>query len=161
MRREGMSEAFQACWFQAYPPASEDDLAELKAVRPWLPDDYVEFLRLTDGAVLEMFVLYGAAEGHPHSIKNRSFYIEPYGKDDWFPVGNDPAGDAIVIHRSGRIATIGSDPPPDQPTCLCDTFHELIEEFCCGPRYIEYFRGSPDGSDWLEHLRSQGWVKGV
>lgn len=159
MQREGMSDKFQFCWFQTYPAASEDDIAAQKAARPWLPDDYVEFLRLTDGAVLEMFVLYGIAEGHTHSIENKDFYVEPYGEDDWFAVGHDPAGDAFVIHRTGGIATIGSDPPPDEPVPLCDTFHELIEDVCCGPRYIEYFGGPPDDSDWLDYLRGQGWVK--
>ena len=158
MQREGMSDKFQACWFSTYPPASDDDIAAQLSIRPWLPDDYLDFLRLTDGAVLEMFVLYGISDGHTFPISDKDFYVEPYGKDNWFAVGHDPAGDAFVIHRSGRIATIGSDPPPDQPVPLCDNFHELIENVCCGQRYIEYFGGPPGESEWLDYLRLQGWV---
>ncbi|MEP3482408.1 MAG: SMI1/KNR4 family protein [Fuerstiella sp.] len=154
-----MSGQFQACWFSTYPPAVDADIDSQLAERPWLPDDYLEFLRLTDGAVLEMFVFYGIRDGHTFPIANKGFYTEPYG-DDWYAVGHDPAGDAFVLHRTGRVATIGSDPPPDEPVPLCDTFHELIENICCGQRYIEYFGGppKPDESEWLDHLRLQGWV---
>jgi hypothetical protein len=159
MRREGMSEKFQFCWFKTYPAASEDDIAAQKTSRPWLPDEYIDFLRLTDGVVLEMFVLYGITAGHEFSIKNNDFYVEPYGKDDWCVIGHDPAGDAFVMHRTGRIATVGSDPPPDKPVHLCDNFHELIEDICCGSRYIDYFGAPPEESDWLDYLIGQGWVK--
>lgn len=157
MVRDGMSDAFQACWFRTFAPASEENIARLLATHSWLPADYLDFLRLTDGAVLEMFVFYGLADGHDHTIHDRGFYVEPYGKDDWFAVGHDPAGDAFVIHRSGSIATIGSDPPPDQPVPLCDNFQTLIEDVCCGSRYSEYFGGPPEESEWLDYLRLQGW----
>ncbi len=153
-----MSAEFQFCWFSTYPPASEHAIAAQLSVRRWLDEDYLSFLRLTDGAVLEMFVFYGLSDGHTFPISDKGFYVEPYGKDDWLAVGHDPGGDAFVIHRSGRIATIGSDPPPDEPVPLCDSFHELIEVVCCGQRYVDYFGGSPDESEWLDHLRLQGWV---
>lgn len=157
MQREGMTEKFLACWFSTYPPASDDEIARLLATRPWLPKDYLEFLRLTDGAVLEMFAFYGLANGHDFPIANREFYVEPYGADDWFAVGHDPAGDTFVIHRSGSIATIGSDPPPDEPVPLCDSFRSLVEDVCCGERYSEYFGGPPEDSEWLDYLRAKGW----
>ena len=157
MQREGMSDRFQSCWFVTHSPAAETDINAQLAERPWLPDDYVEFLRMTDGAVLEMFVLYGIADGHTYPIADKGFYTEPYG-DDWYAVGHDPAGDAFVIHRTGRVATIGSDPPPDEPVPLCDDFHQLIENVCCGQRYVDYFDGGMNDSEWLDHLRLQGWV---
>lgn len=155
--RDGMSDKFQACWFRTYSPSSDDDINAQLAVRPWLSKDYVDFLRLTDGAVLEMFVFYGIADDHISPIADKGFYTAPYG-NDWYAIGHDPAGDAFVIHRSGLIATIGSDPPTDEPVPLCDSFHELIENVCCGQRYIDYFGGAIDDSEWLEHLRLKGWV---
>jgi hypothetical protein len=158
LERDGMSEMFQACWFTAYPPASEKDIAQLLATHSWLPKDYLEFLRMTDGAVLEMFVFYGLANGHDFPLADQGLYLELYGTEDWLVVGHDPAGDAFVIHRSGSIATIGSDPPPDEPVPLCDNFQTLIEDICCGPRYTEYFGGSQKNSEWLDYLRANGWA---
>ena len=73
MQREGMSDRFQSCWFVTHSPAAETDINAQLAERPWLPDDYVEFLRMTDGAVLEMFVLYGIADGHTYPIADKGF----------------------------------------------------------------------------------------
>ena len=158
MRREGMTEKFRFCWFQTYSPADKQHIATQLSSRPWLPKDYLEFLNITDGAILEMFVFYGIADGHPHQIPDEDIYAEPYSTDDWFTVGNDPAGDAFVIHRSGKIATVGSDPPPDEPVPLCDSFRELIEEICCGPRYVDYFGGVPIDNEWFAHIKSKGWA---
>ncbi|MCC9607985.1 SMI1/KNR4 family protein [Blastopirellula sp. JC732] len=159
MRREGMTERFLACWFNTYPPAPEEEITKLLATRPWLPHDYLEFLRMTDGAVLEMFVFYGLANGHVFPIARSEFYVKPYGSDDWVAVGQLPSGDAFVIHRSGSIATIGSDPLPDEPVPLCDSFQTLIEDICCGEWYTEFFGGPPVESEWLDHIRAKGWSR--
>ncbi|MCA9070816.1 MAG: SMI1/KNR4 family protein, partial [Planctomycetaceae bacterium] len=153
MQRDGMSDKFQTCWFRIYSPASEDEIAAQLVKRPWLSEDYLEFLRLTNGATLEMFVLYEIREAG-----KKDDCVEPFGSEDWFPVGHDPSDDVFVIHRSGCVATISSDPPPEEPIPLCDTFPELIEDVCCGPRYIPYFGGTKNETEWFDYLRGQGWV---
>ncbi|EMI56763.1 Cell wall assembly and cell proliferation coordinating protein, KNR4-like domain protein [Rhodopirellula sallentina SM41] len=155
-----MSREFQACWFSDYPPATADNLRRLSTKHPWIPNDYLEFLRNTDGVVLETFVFYGTADGHDFPMSGRGYYVDPYGPDDWIAVGHDAAGDGLLIGRSGGVASVGSDPPPDNPVPVCDTFHELIESVCCGERYSGYFGGGLDDSDWSNYLTARGWQNG-
>lgn len=156
--RQGMSRSFQACYFESWPPASNAQLKSLLDSVPWLPSEYVEFLATTNGCVLEFFIFYGLGVDHPFPSDQRQRIIESYGRDQWFAVGHDCAGDVIAINKSGVVATAGSDPPPDQPIPLCKDFRSMIEDICCGQGYSDYFNGDVENSEWFGLIKSLGWA---
>jgi len=158
LTRRGMSERFQACWLDSYEAATEKQLDSLRQHVPWLPDDYLEFLRITNGCVLECFVFYGIGTDHPFSIEKHQSIVDYYGRDAWLACGHDASGDMLAIGRDGTVALAGSDPPPDEPVPLCDSFHSLIEDICCGQGYVDYCRGSIEGSEWFAHIAARGWA---
>lgn len=154
-----MSERFGACYFDSREAASNTILNGLRSRWSWLSEEYLDFLRVTNGCVLEFFVFYGAGINDSVTVETCQHVAEPYGNDRWFVAGHDASGDALVLGQSGDVGLIGTDPPPDEPTRLCSGFHELIEHVCCGPGYADYFGGDVDESEWFEFIRARGWTE--
>ncbi|MCO8124945.1 SMI1/KNR4 family protein [Stieleria sp. TO1_6] len=159
LTREGMTDRFVSSYFEAQPPASDSQIDKLRRSVPWIPDDYVEFLRLTNGCRLEFFVFDGLGDDTPDPIAKNQWQLDDYGRDRWLAIGRDSGGDVFALGLGGAVGTISFDPPPESPVPLCDDFQTLIEHVCCGNGYADYFGGDVADSDWHSHIASFGWVE--
>jgi hypothetical protein len=108
--------------------------------------------------VLETFVIFGLGREHPHSFERHQWIVKPYGADKYVAIGSDPGDRTFLLHESGNVYSVGTDPPPDAPEYLCPSFTTLVDEIFCGPKFSEYFGGRRQDSDWYLFLRSQGWA---
>ena len=56
--KRDMDEMFQACWFSCNEPISDRDWKKALTAIPWLPNEYGDFLKVSNGCVLHVDVFY-------------------------------------------------------------------------------------------------------
>jgi hypothetical protein len=142
--------------------APEAFISALRSQYPFITNDYLEFLRFSDGAQLWMFVLFGSKPSTFPSIPEaRSRWASNLG--DRLPIGEDPSGMCLVMERAGNIVTIDyTTDAGDHVESLASTLGEFLDEVLLGPRFPELFKDSREGppeNEWTAHLRHQGWLR--
>jgi hypothetical protein len=128
---------------------------------PWLDNEYLEFLSITDGIHLMAHVLYGSdGSRFPslHSAVRRWKGI--INTTSELPIGADPSGGAILLRKSGDIFHFPSDPPePIYGTVIASRFSELIDMVFMGSFITRLFDEKlPSENPWLKFLRQRKWI---
>ncbi|HXK59512.1 MAG TPA: SMI1/KNR4 family protein [Acidobacteriota bacterium] len=125
---------------------------------PFLPADYLEFLRFTDGAQLDLFVLFGSGESSfppLESLMRR--WAEVLPPREACPIGEDSGGGVFWIAPDGRVHLHYIDSAESE--ALAQSYGELLSEVFLGPRYLSLFpRGATARNEWLLYLREKGWA---
>lgn len=152
-----MTEGFRMCFFDCSDPIDENKSDILKAKIPWIPETYLDLLKISDGMTFEFFVIYSSAE-----LWDRQYPLADYGGNKKYVcLGHDSSGDAFVADKDGKIYYIPTDPPPNEPLFLCENFEYLIDRIFCGPEYVEYFGGRENvegQSEWYDYLVKNKWA---
>ncbi len=144
--------------------APESALRELQELCPYLPPDYLEFLRLADGIRLDMFVICGTGASpfpevrHLNKILAETWANADIPPDSFFAFGEDAGGGAFAFDSQGAVFLFEVDPPDGVPHWVADRFSDLLEDVFMGPGYFSFF--SPDyTNDWTAYLEEQHWVE--
>ncbi len=145
--------------------APEAALRELQELCPYLPPDYLELLRLTDGIQLYMFIIWGTGT-YPYSDVRRDneMWAEIWADADippgsFFAFGEDAAGAAFAFDSQGVVFQFEVDPPDGVPHWVADRFSDLLEDVFMGPGYFRYFSSGIDANEWTAYLEEQHWVE--
>jgi hypothetical protein len=137
--------------------APTEFLDTLTARYPFLPADYLEFLRTCDGAQLDHCVLFGSGRHGFPSLGDleRRWTTEPGAEQ--FPFGEDSGGGALFISAD---VTVGLAEPqaPHEQRIIAGSFNEFLDEVLMGRQYAALFPyGPPTADPWLAFLQQQGW----
>lgn len=142
--------------------ANEDFLSNLRQAFPFIDDEYVSFLRETDGVQIDMYQLFGSGRSGFTSISDGIKRWKPIIGDDGIAIGEDPSGDCIVIGKDGRVRLVDYRMEQGQDgRILAESFSELVGDVLMGPSFPKLF---PNGwspaheNEWTRFLRRQGWL---
>jgi len=141
-------------------------ISKLKAEYPFVTEDYIQFLEMTDGADIAQCRFLES--NNYDSIAPQ--YGGTYSKERWMPIGYEAGGDPILLHNSGKIALGEGKSNKESFIYLAENFSDFLCEVIMGPRYASIFRIVQDKYDefyaeeleedpWLAFLVENGWVK--
>jgi len=151
--------------FDSAGPASEVFLASLKERYSFIAEEYLTFLRQSDGAQIWMYVLAGSGESTFPSIDR---LIERWNANLGtaaliVPIGEDPSGSCLALTEDGRVVLLDFKmDSPDEAEAIATSFDEFLDKVLMGNKYPSLFIGglTPDHeNEWTEYLREQGWLE--
>jgi len=137
--------------------APAEFLDELRKRWPFLPDSYVTFLSVTDGAQFDLFVLFGSGRSPYPAIFPENDRRERDERTSGIAIGEDASGGEFVILPNGIIQILRSD-PPEPPDTVAANFDDLLDQVMLGPRYHSFFGKARKHTDWGDFLRKEGWA---
>jgi hypothetical protein len=144
--------------FWVTDPAPAEHLAAIRARAPFVPESYLDFLRLTDGAQFDFFVLYGSGQTQFRSLKEANESWEPVvDLSRSLVIGEDAVGNAFVLDEDGRIRRVSND-PPGRDEVVAESFDALLDSGFMGPRYAKLVGTITDDNIWWSILRENAWV---
>jgi hypothetical protein len=143
--------------------ASEDFLRTLIASYPFLSQDYLDFLKTTDGLQIDMCVMYGSGMTPFRSIVQAANMWRPILDLSRFcPIGEDVSGRCFALNCEGEVWRFDHDPPdPANARKLASSFSEFLDNVLMGSRFVELFDGywqNRRDNEWTQHMRHQGWL---
>ena len=148
---------------ESLPGASETFIGFLRKEFPFVDEQYLDFLRNTNGVQIDMFVLFGSEESvFPSVIEGLKRWTDVLHGSGALPIGEDPSGSCIAMSRDHKIILVSNDPPdPTNTRVLAADFGQFLDEVLMGPRFPQLFPGSwtvKHENEWTEHMRQQGWL---
>ena len=137
----------------------------LKNKYPFVEEEYLDFLRITDGIYIDTFVIFGSDQSKFSSISKAEVtwnFMTGVGVG-FIPIGMYPSGDSIAICSDAKIRLLNYTLNTflDGPV-ISSSFSSLMNDFLLGNRFTELFLShvwSPnDETDWTQYLRQQNWL---
>ena len=143
--------------------AGEAFLQRLVERHPFLPDDYLLFLRQCDGLQIDMCVLYGSGATSFRSIAQASAsWHDVIDVNNYCPIGEDSGGSCFALSRDGAVWRFDQDPPDAHAARkMAATFSEFVDSVLMGARFPDLFDGkwqNRNDNEWSQHLKEQGWM---
>lgn len=137
--------------------AREEFLDQLRRRWPFVPDSYLKFLSVTDGAQIDLFVLYGSGRSSYPGIFSENARANRSYSNDALAIGEDASGGEFVMLSNGAIQVHRSD-PPEPPELVAANFDDLLDQVMLGPRYYAFFGKPRKHTDWGDFLHEEGWT---
>jgi hypothetical protein len=122
----------------------------------FLPQDYFDFLQVTDGADIAQCRFFGSAE----YISASEIYTEVYPKEAWYVFGAESGGDPLLIDCAGKVAIGVGKSYSGEFTLLANSFSDFLSEIIMGPKYPMIFGIKESGfSDFVkEEEKEDPWL---
>jgi hypothetical protein len=131
----------------------------------FLPQDYVDFLLVTDGADIAQCRFFGSAE----HVRASEIYSEVYPKESWFVFGAESGGDPLLIDRAGKVVIGVGKSYSGEFKFLANSFSDFLSEVIMGPRYPiifgikesefpEFIKEEEKEDPWLSFLIERKWL---
>ncbi len=139
--------------------APEEFLQVLQTKYCFIDADYLQFLRMTDGAHIDSCVLRGSGSSSFPSISEAiSIWHGSLGGPNDLPIGEDYSSRCIAMNFKGQILLYEHNPSgPQPPTLLASCFAEFLDEIVMGHEYDRLYSGIDDNDQWIAYLKQQGW----
>jgi hypothetical protein len=149
--------------FADSPGASEVAINRLKLQYPFVDEEFLAFLRLTNGVQIDFFVLFGVGESRFTSIQiaaqRWSFLLNPI---EAIPIGEDPVGSCFAIIQDKSVVVVDYTMSDlYQGRVLATSFSEFLGDVLMGEKFPSLFPGSWAAeyeNEWTRFLRDQGWL---
>lgn len=151
--------------FSAYPGASGEMIIALKDKYPFVDEEYLDFLKASNGIVIETIVLYGLENDQfisMHKVETRLSSVRGVGQDG-IPIGHLPSNDYIILCIDGKVRIINylmTDLL--EGDIIAESFSIFLNDFLMGSRFLELWLPGiwteEDETDWTRFLRSKGWL---
>lgn len=138
-------------------PAPEEFVEQVKQRWPSAPLSYLEFLSETDGAQLDLFVLYGSGNSQFPSLIDVNDRRGATKSDSDIFIGEDASGEAFLLSSNAAVHSVSSDPPGER-LLVAANFDDLLDQVFMGPRYIDYFHTPRGHTDWIDFMKEQQWL---
>lgn len=143
--------------------ASESAVKHLKLQYPFVDEELLAFLRLTDGVQIDFFVLFGVGESRFTSIQTAaqrwSFLLNPI---EAIPIGEDPAGSCFAMFPDKSVVAVDHTMNNlHQGRVLATSFSEFLGDVLMGAKFPSLFPGSSPAdheNEWTRFLRDQDWL---
>jgi hypothetical protein len=136
--------------------ASSEFILKLKSRYPFVSEDYLQFLEITDGADIAQCRFL--EEGDFDSIAGQ--YGQIYPKERWMPFGYEAGGDPLLLGNSGKVALGEGKANKEVFIILANSFSEFLCEVLMGQKYASVFRVEQDEYDkfYKEEIEDDPWL---
>lgn len=150
--------------FHEYPCASEAFIHELRSKFPFVDEEYIEFLRQTDGARFFVFALFGSERSWDRTILGETARWKREIDDGGVVISADAYGNPIVLCKDRRVRLLDfrEIDKMEDGVVLADTFASFLSDVLMGDRLSLLMGGEIPAdfeSEWITHLRRHGWLK--
>ncbi len=145
--------------------SSVEFIKNIRALYPFVTDDYIEFLNMTNGADIAQCRFL--EEDNFDSIA--MVHSGSYPKEKWMTFGLDAGGNPILLHESGKVALGEGKANKEIYTFVADSFSDFLSEVIMGQRYasiyriepdkfIEFYKAEIEEDPWLDFLIKIRWI---
>jgi len=141
----------------------------LKVNYPFITNDYLEFLEITDGADIAQCVFFGVDDFD----SSARLYVDVFSKEDWMPFAYEAGGDPLLLHKNGKIFLGDGKSNKESFIFLANSFSDFLCDVLMGQRYASIFRIEEiehhkfykeeledDENPWLTFLVNNKWISG-
>lgn len=140
----------KSCW-------QPNELELLLKPYPYVPKEYIDFIKEFDNLGLSFTTFYGSKAGDVISLAEEIEYWRQYLKEDYFPFGKDVDGSVFTINRNKEIILFWrEDFECKDPIKVANSFEEFVGECLMGKRYHE--EADIENDSYYDLLKSLGWV---
>ena len=130
------------------------DAASVAALRKRLPNDYTEFLAMTDGADIAQCILCGTS-----NFSNADeWYGDLFDSSQFSPFGWDAGGAPLLFDPNGAVYIGLSKISRESPRRLAASFASFFNDVLTGRDYPTLFDEDPEDDEWYDFLCTQGWA---
>ena len=140
--------------------APQDEISSLISKFPHIDQDYINFLRISNGACLGQLTFAGTVSCKLGSIEKLSSRWLKMGLGMEFIVfAGDAGGAGLAFDQKNSIFAIF---PRKEAALLCTGFTKFFNEFLTGPRLPELvvkFGESEGRNEWSAFIKTLGWDK--
>ena len=148
--------------FSEEPGADESFISQIASAFPFVTEDYLDFLRETDGAIMFVFVLFGSDKSWTRTIFDETAAWKYLIGDAGLVISADAWGNPIVLCNDRRVRLLDFTMEKIQDgLILADSFGSFLSDVLMGDRLPLLCGGEfPEGyeTEWLTHLRRHGWI---
>ncbi len=138
----------------------ESALGKLLASFPFLPDEYIDFLAITNGAQLDHCVLFGTdTSSFPVLDDLHRRWKELFPPNNYFCFGEDSGGGVFYLQTDGSV-WLAEPQAPHSKRVISSGFGYFLDEILMGSKYatILFPFGTFQGDELLEFLKREGWA---
>lgn len=136
---------------------TEEEISELKVRFPFLPEDYLEFIRKYDSLGLAWFVFFGSKKSKIIPLREELDYWAQQMRKNYFPFGKDVGGGIFAFNKKGEIIYFSVDDYQwGTPIFIASNLEEFIGTCLLGRRYGEF--DSIKNNTFYDFLKDQGWA---
>ncbi|WP_339912248.1 hypothetical protein [Symmachiella dynata] len=148
-------------------------MAALRDRFPFVDDDYLSFLRVSDGASFDICTLFGSGcsryrgvivelESLADDLEDIPEWEDIATENQLIPIGKTAWGDGLLMMPDRQIVVIDYiHQIPGEGRTLARSFAELLGDVFMGPRFptiVDPDQWTPDSENaWTHHLHQQGW----
>ena len=151
--------------FSAYPGASGEMINRLKNKYPFADEEYLDFLKTSNGIVIETIVLYGLNDNQYNSMHDAEDlwgFVRGVGQDG-IPIGHFPSGDCLILCIDGKVRIINYTMTDIlEGDIIAESFSTFLNDFLMGSRFLElwlpHIWKEEDETLWTQFLRLKGWL---
>lgn len=161
--------------FRLTDGATNSFLESMRQRFPFVDDEYLSFLKLSNGARLDLCVLFGSGEDPDPSFPSVIADLESMRDDleytEWqqiaaddgvIPIGRDSGCSRFLMMPNKEIILVDViRQTPAVGRVIAQSFAELLEDVFMGEHFDDLFYPNKltleDEDAWTQHLRQQGW----
>ncbi len=159
-------------YFDLVAGASDQFLDLLRRRFPFIDEEYLSFLKISDGASFDMCTLFGSGEstypaiiGELESLQDDLEDIPGWEdvaiRNEFVPIGKNAGGDGFLLMPDRQIVLIDYiREVPGEGRPIANSFAELLDDVFMGPGYDKLFYPDELTADyknaWTEYLQKPG-----
>lgn len=149
--------------FDAIEPADPSFIADLKASHPYLDDDYLQFLSITNGAQIWWYIFAGSRTSTLATLESLQSRWRPnIIHMRLFPIAEDPGGACIAMTQDRRIVQFDHRAESKSDLIeLASCFSDFLNDVLMGEKFYSLFNVDSSelkDNEWLDFMKSKGWV---
>lgn len=135
-----------------------NELDSILKTYPWVPKEYINFIKKYDNIGIAWVVFYGSENGNIIPLGKEIEYWRNEGMpEDYFPFGKGPGGEVYVFNKEGHVIEFADDDYDfEHPKFIASSLQEFVEDCLMGKRYADFNRIENDR--YYAFLQLQGWV---
>lgn len=161
-RRASWSEV-QMFFDNAPSGAPEEHVSKLRLRYSFLPDEYLNLLRVFDGLDIAWIVFFGSgASKYPAFETILRRWNDRLDLAAACPIAEDAGGSPLLLHEDGKVTLFLADSHAmAERRFLCTSFDVLMDEGLFGPKFTQILYGRAwipeDDGGWVGYLKRSGW----
>jgi hypothetical protein len=129
-----------------------DEIELLVPPYPWLPQEYIDFIKEFDNFGLAFVTFFGSKKAKGIPLAEELEYWFQYLKGEYFPFAKDADGSVFTFNKNGEVIWFAhEDFECEEPIKVADNFADFIGEYILGKK-------TTAGTSFYELLQSLGWV---
>jgi hypothetical protein len=138
------------------PKWQPNELETLIKPYPWLPEEYINFVKEFDNLGLAFCVFYGSVGSKGILLSDEIKYFKSIIGKNYFPFGKDADPSIFTLDKSGAVWRFDRVDWYKTKEKYADSFQGFVEDCLMGKRYHEFT--TIKGDTYYDLLKSLDWT---